>query len=71
MAVAFADRVAVQALTIRPVAILLWVVAAPFWLIGFMVGVLWWLVRWVLAAVLVGWADAAARRERRVNDGTG
>lgn len=69
-ATTFADRVGSRALEIRPVAVLLFIVAAPFWLLGFAAALVWFLVKWVLAAVLVGWSDAKARRER-VTDGAG
>jgi hypothetical protein len=39
----------------------------PFWLLGALVGLVWAVVRWVWAAVCVGFSDGSSR----VNRGAG
>jgi uncharacterized membrane protein len=46
--------------------ILLSVLAVPFYVVGFVVGVLWLAVRWVVAAVVVGWADVIGDKAEAV-----
>lgn len=52
------DRVAVAALEIKPLRILLSLVAAPFYALGFLIGLVLVALTWVYAAVQVGVADA-------------
>lgn len=54
----FPSRVAERAQDIRPARIVLTVLAAPFWLLGLIVGVLWLAVSWCLAAAVIGFGDA-------------
>lgn len=56
------DRIAAQAVDVRPLRVLLSVFAAPFYVIGFVVGLLIVAAMWCYAAVGVGVADARARR---------
>jgi uncharacterized membrane protein (DUF485 family) len=56
------DRVQARAATFQPLRAFLSVLAAPFYAIGFLVGLLLVIVSWVVAAVQVGAADARARR---------
>lgn len=55
------DRVAVEALNVRPVHALVTVLTLPFVVLGFVLGVLWIVVRFAFAAVKVGIAEAQAR----------
>lgn len=57
----FVDRVAVEALQVRPVRALITLIALPFYVLGFVLGVLWLAARFVYAAVKVGIAEAQAR----------
>lgn len=59
------DRIAAKAVDVRPLRVLLSVLAAPFYALGFVVGVLLVAGAWCYAAVGVGVSDA---RNRRVND---
>lgn len=61
------DRVAERATEIRPAKVALSVLAVPFYLIGFVIGVLWLALAWAYAAVLVGVSDT----RRKLNDGAG
>ena len=56
------DRVQARATTFQPLRAFLSVVAAPFYVLGFLVGLLFVAVAWVVAAVQVGVADARRRR---------
>ena len=55
------DRVAVEALSVRPVRALVTVLTLPFVVLGFVLGVLWIVIRFAFAAVKVGIAEAQAR----------
>jgi hypothetical protein len=55
------DRVAVEALNVRPVRTLVTLLTLPFVVLGFVIGVLWLVVRFAYAAVKVGMAEAQAR----------
>lgn len=55
------DRVAVEALNVRPVRTLVTLLTLPFVVLGFVLGVLWVVVRFAYAAVKVGMAEAQAR----------
>lgn len=61
---AFVDRVAEQALTLRPLKILLTILAVPFYVLGWLVGLLWVAVLFAVGAIKVGFADASARTRR-------
>lgn len=54
----FADRVADHAREIRFVRVLLTIIAAPFFAIGWLVGMIWVAFTWVLAAAAVGFEQA-------------
>lgn len=58
----FADRVAARAIEVRPARILLSVLAAPFYALGWLVGLVIVAVMWTVAAVQLGVSDARARR---------
>jgi len=64
MATTFVDRVAVEALKIRPFRVLLWVLAAPFYVIGFLLGLLLIIGIWSLGAVKAGIDEVRARAPR-------
>lgn len=61
MATTFVDRVAVQAQQVRPVRVLLSILAAPFYALGFVVALVVVVAAWFWAAAQVGWADARQR----------
>ena len=54
----FADRVAVQAREIRFLRVLLTLLAAPFFALGWIVGMIWVAVTWILAAAALGFEQA-------------
>jgi hypothetical protein len=56
------DRIATQAADVRPLRVLLSVLAAPFYALGFVLGVALLAGAWCYAAIGVGIADAKARR---------
>jgi hypothetical protein len=58
----FPDRVAAKAADVRPLRLLLSLLALPFYVLGIVVGVAWLAVRWTYAAVVVGFTDATDRR---------
>jgi len=49
-----ADRIAVQATALRLLPVLLSILAAPFFALGWSVARFWLAVRWVIAAFIVG-----------------
>lgn len=57
------DKVAVEARQFRPLAVLLWLISAPFYVLGFVAGLAWVAGSYVVAAVKVGIADARARKD--------
>lgn len=67
----FPTRVAVRASEIRLSRILLTILAVPFYVLGFVVGVLWVAVGWCIAAGAVAFSDVRDRSGGRVTDGPG
>lgn len=65
MAVAFVDQVAARASQISFARVLLSLLAAPFYVLGTIVGVLWVTAAWGLAAAQLGVSDARERADRR------
>lgn len=57
------DRVQAKASELVPLKVLLSILAAPFYVLGFLVGVLWFALAWAYAAVLVGVQDGRRRRD--------
>ena len=55
------DRVAVEALNVRPARALITLLTVPFIVLGFVLGLLWIVVKYALGAVKVGMAEAQAR----------
>ena len=54
MTVLFADRIALQAASLRLLPALLSVLMAPFFALGWSIARLWLAFRWVIAAFVVG-----------------
>lgn len=63
MAVTTFDQIAEKAASVQPLRLLLSIIAAPFYVVGVLIGVVWLLASWAYAAVLVGVSDARARRD--------
>lgn len=61
MAQDFVDRVAVSALSLRPMKALLTLLALPFYALGYLLGLLYVVALFVVGAVKVGIADARAK----------
>lgn len=59
----YPERVAARASEVRVGQILLALIAAPFYVLGFIAGIVWAAVVWIVAAVQIGFADARRRRE--------
>ncbi len=57
------DKVAERAATLRPARVALSVLAAPFYVLGLILGVLWLAAAWAYAAVLVGIDDGRPPRK--------
>ncbi len=55
MTVLFADRIALQAASLRLLPVLLSVLMAPFFALGWSIARLWLAFRWVIAAFVVGY----------------
>lgn len=64
----YPDRVAARAEGIRFVRVVMAVIAAPFYLLGLVVGVVWLAARWCIGAVAEGFDTA--RRTRSGEGGT-
>lgn len=58
-------RVAARAVEIQPARVALTILAAPFYALGFLVGLLWVAIAWSCAAVALGVADVRASRGGR------
>lgn len=58
----FPDRVATKAADVRVGRLLLSLLALPFYVLGFVIGVVWVAIRWIFAAVVVGFADVGTIR---------
>lgn len=58
------DRVAAAAQTVKPLRLLLSLLAFPFYVLGWLVGLLVVAFMWVAAAVQVGFADVRRRDTR-------
>lgn len=61
MTATMTDRIATKAAEVRPLRVLLSVLAAPFYVLGVVAGLLLVVGAWCYAAVLVGVADARRR----------
>ena len=61
----FVDRVASEAADVRPLKVLLTVLAFPFYLLGLLVGVVWVAAVFAIGACKVGVADVRARAQHR------
>ena len=62
MAITFPERVAAHAQSVNVVKLLLSVLAFPFYVVGFVAGVVWLVVSWSFSAVVVGFGDVQRRR---------
>lgn len=60
----FVDRVAAEALDVRPLKAVLTLLAVPFYVLGWLLGLLWVVARFAVGAVKVGIADAQTRSAR-------
>ncbi len=60
----FPSRVAERAAEVKLTRVLLTVLAAPFYVVGLVLGVVWVAVLWLVAAVALGVADARRRGQR-------
>lgn len=58
----FPERVATKAADVDIAKLLLTLLALPFYVLGLAVGLTWVALRWIYAAVVVGFADVAERR---------
>lgn len=65
---AYPERVAERAEQIRFGRVLLMVLAAPFYVVGLLVGVVWVAFRWCVAATAEGVADVRRRARPEVSD---
>lgn len=61
---AVVDRIAARAVTVRPSRALLALLMVPFYIIGFVAGGVWYVLRYTYSAVQVGFADATNRLAR-------
>lgn len=57
MTAAFVDRVQAQAATVKPLQLLLTIFAAPFYVLGWLVGLVVVALAWAYAAVVMGYRD--------------
>lgn len=64
------DRIAVQAQQFKPLRALLTLLAAPFYLVGLLIGFVWIAIAWCYAAALIGVRDVKDRKNGRA-DGAG
>lgn len=64
----FVDQVAERAAEIRVARIILSLIALPFFVIGFVIGVLWVAARWVFAAAMIGFEQVTASSSEAGDD---
>lgn len=55
-----AERIQAQAAKLDPVKVLLYVIAAPFLLLGLTARAVWWVLSLAIAAVITGWTMGPA-----------
>lgn len=55
------ERIATQAVSVRPSRALLAILMVPFYIVGFTVGAVWFALRWTYSAVQIGFIDATTR----------
>lgn len=60
----FVDRVTAEALNVRPAKAILTVLAVPFYVLGWVIGLLWVVVLFAVGAIKVGILDAKERATR-------
>lgn len=60
------DRVAAAAQTVKPLRLVLSVLAFPFYLLGLLAGLVVVTVMWIVAAAQVGFADVRKRNDADV-----
>jgi len=63
MAAGIVERVAVASVQVRPARIALTALTLPLYLLGFLAGLLFVVVRFGVGALQVGFADAGKRRQ--------
>jgi hypothetical protein len=57
----FQDRVAAKATEVKVSRLLLSIPAAVLWLVGAAVGLVWFLLAWCWAALIIGFSDGSRR----------
>jgi hypothetical protein len=57
----FVERVAAEAVAVKPWRVAVTVLAVPFWLLGALAGLVWVVAVFAYGAAQVGFADARAR----------
>jgi hypothetical protein len=57
----FVERVAAEAVAVKPMRVVATVVAVPFWVLGMVAGLVWFCCVFAAGAVKVGFADVRAR----------
>lgn len=57
-------RVAEKAASFKPATVLLSILVAPFYVVGFLAGVVWLLLSWAFAAVAVGFGAVKPKADR-------
>lgn len=62
---ALVDRVAARSREVRFLRVLLWIVAIPFYVLGFLIGALWVAILFAFGAVREGLGDVRAKASRR------
>lgn len=58
-----AGQIRAEAAKLEPVKVLLWLLAAPFLLLGWSARALWFVLSMAIAAVKVGWETGPSRAE--------
>jgi hypothetical protein len=58
-----AARVQAEAAKLQPARVLLWLLAAPFLMLGWMARAAWFVVSLAIAAVKVGWESGPAPKQ--------
>jgi hypothetical protein len=64
-----AERIRGEAVKLEPAKVLLWLLTAPFLLLGLTARAVWWVLSLAIAAVKVGWEMGPARQAETQSDG--
>lgn len=61
----FVERVAAQTQNLKPLRALLWLIALPFYLLGWVLALIWIIILYIFGAVKLGMLEARNKLDKR------